>query len=203
MPDQTLPTPREIHNEPWRLLATLPSTNWKTVSGSVLTWVTCAQYFALQWAGRDAKIIPGLWDSWLLFVGSLVGITAAQYAWKRKTYDPSGPEAQRAAASEPGAAAEAVRARGAAADVVKAAAEGGGPALVAPLGLTMMDPAVVAPAGMEPATTLAALNEAARRRSLATFDPSGERGAVAPPPPPAGLARPDQIPGPSIPGEGD
>lgn len=175
------PTPREVHNEPWRLLATLPSTNWKTVSGSVLVWATCAQYFALQWAGRDVRISGGLWDSWLIFVGSVYGIAAAQYAWKRKTYDPSGPEAQRAAAIEPGPAAEAVRERGAAMRVAEVAAASG--ATVVPVPVVPLPVAPPPPVAARPS-------------------PTWETPTATPTTAPT-TAPPADAPGARIPGEGD
>jgi hypothetical protein len=176
----TPPTPREIHNEPWRLLATLPSTNWKVAVGTVLVLSTALQLYALQWSGRDARVVVALWDSWLIFVGSYVGISAAQYAWKRKTYDPTGPEAQRSAASEPGAAAEAVRVRGAQMDMARATAEHGIPVVPAPV--------VAAP--------------------LATLAPAAPviAPAVATDPPrvvPGTVGDPRTMPGAVIPGEGD
>jgi hypothetical protein len=94
-------TPQEKANEPWRLLGTLPSTNWKTVSATGVLYLTTAVILALIWdvRARDSVLLS-LVDSWLLFVGTAVlGIAAAQYVGKRVTFKPGGPDDKRSDAA--------------------------------------------------------------------------------------------------------
>jgi hypothetical protein len=95
---ETAATPQERANEPWRRLGTLPSTNWKTASGTGVLYLTTLVMLALIWnvRARDTVLLS-LVDSWLLFVGTAVlGITAAQYIGKRATFKPGGPDDKRA-----------------------------------------------------------------------------------------------------------
>lgn len=95
------PTPQERANEPWRLLGTLPSTNWKTATGTGVLYLTTVVMLALIWnvRARDSVLLS-LVDSWLLFVGTAVlGISAAQYLGKRATFKPGGPDDKRSDAS--------------------------------------------------------------------------------------------------------
>lgn len=91
------PTPQERANEPWRLLGTLPSTNWKTATGTGVLYLTTVVMLALIWnvRARDSVLLS-LVDSWLLFVGTAVlGISAAQYLGKRATFKTGGPDDKR------------------------------------------------------------------------------------------------------------
>lgn len=101
MPDPT-PSAREQVSAPWRLLSTLPSTNWKMVSGTLVAWATLVFMFVLiaymaHGATHDS-IVLSLVDSLLLYAATVGGVLpAAQYALKRGTFKPGGPDDQRAA----------------------------------------------------------------------------------------------------------
>jgi hypothetical protein len=80
----------------WTNLATLPSTNFKMVSGSLLTWLTGSVYLTLVVLGRDAGINGTAWDSWLIFLGAALGFNVGQYIGKRMTYASPSPDSERA-----------------------------------------------------------------------------------------------------------
>lgn len=80
----------------WKDLATLPSTNFKMVSGSLLTWLTGSVYLTLVVLGRDAGINGTAWDSWLIFLGAALGFNVGQYIGKRMTYASPSPDSERA-----------------------------------------------------------------------------------------------------------
>jgi hypothetical protein len=103
----TSATPQERANEPWRLLGTLPSTNWKMVSSTGLIWVVTLFLCALIWnvRVRDA-VVTGLVDSLLMFVATVGGVVpAAMFATKRWSFKPGGPDDKRSDAANPPAAA--------------------------------------------------------------------------------------------------
>lgn len=110
------PTAREIVNAPWSKLGTLPSTNWKVVTGTAVLLATMLHMFGLMaWAAHRDKdtLLAGLVDSWLLFVATAVLLVpAGQYVAKRMTYKAGGPDDQRAALNNAASAADVASATG-------------------------------------------------------------------------------------------
>jgi hypothetical protein len=132
--------PSLIH---WPRIASLPSTNWKALVGTVVTLATMLQYFALQWFGKDTKVSAAMWDSWLTFVAlAVLAVPAAQYVAKRMTFEPGGPDDARAAGTQQSDASEAQRERGA--DIASAAATPT-PVLVATRPQPVTQPATLPP----------------------------------------------------------
>jgi hypothetical protein len=80
----------------WKDLATLPSTNFKMVSGTLLSWLTGGVYLTLVVLGRDAGMNGTAWDSWLIFLGAALGFSVGQYIGKRMTYASPSPDSERA-----------------------------------------------------------------------------------------------------------
>jgi hypothetical protein len=100
-------TPQEKANEPWRLLGTLPSTNWKTASGTGVLYLTTGVILWIMWdvRGRDTVLLS-LTDSWLLFVATgVLGVNAATYIGKRLTFKQGGPDDKRSDVASPPVAA--------------------------------------------------------------------------------------------------
>lgn len=83
-------------DERWKNLATLPSTNFKIVSGVLLAWTTGLVYLALVLRGADGAINATAWDSWLIFLGAVLGFSVGQYIGKRMTYAAPSPDSERA-----------------------------------------------------------------------------------------------------------
>lgn len=194
-------TPQEQTNQPWRLLATLPSVNWSTVSGTGVLWFTMVNYCAWVWTGRDVKMSATAWDSWLFFVATgVLSVSAAKFAAKRLTYKPGAPDAMRGAAATPGPEAEAERERAAAVETARTTAQHpvppapAQPAPAPPATPVVVNAApVVVPQG-DVGAVLDQLQAEARRRAMAT---SGLGGAAS-----AGAGAPATDPT-QPPGQGD
>lgn len=95
MPDKN--SPQERANEPWTRLSTLPLTNWKGVSGTLLIWCVVAFLCILVWnvRARDS-VLMAMVDSLLMFTGVVAGvIPAAMFAAKRATFKVGGPDDKR------------------------------------------------------------------------------------------------------------
>lgn len=94
MSDDTLPA--RPGDERWKDLATLPTTNFKIAVGIGLTVLTGWVYLGMVLLGRDGQISEAIFNSWLLFLLGVLGISAAQYIGKRMTYAAPSPDSERA-----------------------------------------------------------------------------------------------------------
>lgn len=173
-------TPQEQTNQPWRLLATLPSVNWSTVSATGVLWFTMINYCAWVWTGRDVKMNATAWDSWLFFVATgVLSVSAAKFVAKRWSYKPGAPDAMRGAAATPGPEAEAERERAAAVETARTAQYQAQPAAPAAPVVVNAAPVLVPTPGADVGATLDALQAEARRRAMATVGLGGAPGTPA------------------------